>query len=190
MYGPPMERIRVALAVSSAIGLVGGTGIGPVRATTPDGRVVEIVLDGSVQNPAFSPDGTQLLVTVWRGGYNVGPADLVVIPLDGGEPWELVADGWDNVNLPGSFGTQHPTRSCTPRPRIPTTRSGWSTTPVATSRGDSPSMRTKWRTSRHGRRMVTKWSSRYTRSMSKGRGGSPAPRPAGPTSRIRRPRYS
>ena len=62
----------------------------------------EVSLEGSVQNPAFSPDGTQLVVTVWRGGYNVGPADLVVVPLDGGEPWELVADGWDNVSLPGS----------------------------------------------------------------------------------------
>jgi len=43
-----------------------------------------------------------LLVTVWRGGYNLGPADLVVVPLDGSEPWELIADGWDNVSLPGS----------------------------------------------------------------------------------------
>lgn len=36
------------------------------------------------------------------GGYNLGPADLVVVPLDGSEPWELIADGWDNVSLPGS----------------------------------------------------------------------------------------
>ncbi len=43
-----------------------------------------------------------MLVTVWGGGYNLGRADLVVVPLDGPEPWELIADGGDNVSLPGS----------------------------------------------------------------------------------------
>jgi TolB protein len=59
-------------------------------------------IDGSVQNPAWSPDGSRLVVTVWRGGYNVGPADLVIIDLATGAARTLVADGLDNVNMPGT----------------------------------------------------------------------------------------
>ena len=59
-------------------------------------------IEGSVQNPAWSPDGDELLVTVWRGGYNVGPADLAVIDLVTDRARSLVDDGLDNVNMPGS----------------------------------------------------------------------------------------
>jgi TolB protein len=95
----PIMLAALAGGAPARIGLASGAAL-PVETVRALG--VEIGLEGSVQNPAFSPDGTQLVVTVWRGGYNVGPADLAVAPLDGGEPWELVADGWDNVNLPGS----------------------------------------------------------------------------------------
>lgn len=95
----PILLILTSLSATVAVGFE-SRAASPSLTVRPHG--VEIILDGSVQNPAFSPDGTQLLVTVWRGGYNLGPADLVVAPLDGGEPWVLVADGWDNVSLPGS----------------------------------------------------------------------------------------
>ena len=55
---------------------------------------IHIDVDGSIQNPAWSADGEQLLATVWRGGYNVGPADVVIVSADGGSARELVADGW------------------------------------------------------------------------------------------------
>src|SRR5215831_7639808 len=28
----------------------------------------------SAQNPAYSPDGTRLVITIWHGGYNGAPA--------------------------------------------------------------------------------------------------------------------
>jgi TolB protein len=88
--------------VAAAVVLVAtGVTAAPAAAAMPFDDV-PIDTDGSVQNPAWSPDGTELLVTVWRGGYNAGPADLLIVAVDGGEPRTLVADGWDNVNLPGS----------------------------------------------------------------------------------------
>jgi TolB protein len=99
--------LRKSPAIAAAVAAVAAAGIGfdtgaARRLETDRSLGVEIRLEGSVQNPAFSPGGAQLVVTVWRGGYNEGPADLVVVPLDEGDAWELVADGWDNVNLPGS----------------------------------------------------------------------------------------
>lgn len=90
-------RVTFGAAIAAAAGLVGLS----AGAAAPFGDI-ELDIEGSVQNPAWSPDGNELLVTVWRGGYNATPADLVVVPLDGGEPRVVVADGWDNVNMPGS----------------------------------------------------------------------------------------
>jgi TolB protein len=92
----PLMRVTLGLAIAAAAALNGHS-----AAAAPFDDIVTDI-EGSVQNPAWSPDGQELLVTVWRGGYNVGPADLLVVPLDGGEPLVLVADGWDNVNMPGS----------------------------------------------------------------------------------------
>jgi TolB protein len=96
-----MYRAAMLAALGVTVGVASGLVSAPAAATTPYDDI-DAGVDGSVQNPAWSPDGNELLVTVWRGGYNVGPADLMVIPLDGGETRTLVADGWDNVNLPGS----------------------------------------------------------------------------------------
>lgn len=71
----------------------------------PDGaeaRPLEIAVAGSLQNPAWSPDGAQLLFTRFRNGYNLGPADLAIYDRRDGSVRILVADGSDNVNLPGS----------------------------------------------------------------------------------------
>ncbi|WP_238846837.1 hypothetical protein [Nocardia arthritidis] len=57
----------------------------------------------SAQNPAYSPDGKTLLLTICRGGYNGGGAGLHLMPSSGGAPQVLVEQGDQSaVNLPGS----------------------------------------------------------------------------------------
>ena len=69
----------------------------------PDGaKRIEIRLSGSLQNPAFSPDGKSIVFTRFRNGYNKEPADLFVYSLKNGVLRSLVSDGAANVNLPGS----------------------------------------------------------------------------------------
>ncbi|MBI9046423.1 MAG: PD40 domain-containing protein [Anaerolineaceae bacterium] len=63
---------------------------------------VDIPMKGSLQNPAWSPDSDALLFTQFSDGYNLEPADLVVIDLASGGTRVLVSDGSGNVNLPGS----------------------------------------------------------------------------------------
>ncbi len=57
---------------------------------------------GSLQNPAWSPDGGTLLLTRFVGGYNAEPADLLLLDLTTGLTRPLVSDGSGNVNLPGA----------------------------------------------------------------------------------------
>jgi len=57
---------------------------------------------GSIQNPAWSPDGTEILFTRFRSGYNKEPADLLIIDLATSSIRTLVSDGSGNINLPGS----------------------------------------------------------------------------------------
>ena len=57
---------------------------------------------GSLQNPAWSPDSGALLLTRFVNGYNVEPADLLILDLTTGRTRTLVSDGSGNVNLPGS----------------------------------------------------------------------------------------
>jgi len=63
---------------------------------------VNIPVDGSLQNPAWSPDSNSLLFTRFSDGYNVEPADLFVFDLISSGLRALVLDGSGNVNLPGS----------------------------------------------------------------------------------------
>lgn len=68
-----------------------------------DGAVqLEVSAGGSLQNPAFAPDGGIVLLTRFRGGYNEGPADLCVFDLEKTSLDVLVSDGSENINLPGS----------------------------------------------------------------------------------------
>lgn len=67
-----------------------------------DACKVNINLTGSFQNPVWSPDGTKLLFTRFRNGYNEGAADLYIIDLATLTLTPLVTDGSENVNLPGS----------------------------------------------------------------------------------------
>jgi tricorn protease-like protein len=63
---------------------------------------INIPIDGSKQNPAFSPDGKSIVFTRFRGGYNKEPADIMIINLETNEIDTLVMDGSANVNLPGA----------------------------------------------------------------------------------------
>ena len=69
----------------------------------PDGSVrLRIPLHGSLQNPAWSPDGKSIAFTRFRNGYNKGPADVYVFNLVTNTLQPVVADGSDNVSQPGS----------------------------------------------------------------------------------------
>lgn len=63
---------------------------------------INIPLDGSLQNAAWSPDGTRILFTRFRRGYNRGPSDLFICNLASKDLTQLVADGANNVSQPGS----------------------------------------------------------------------------------------
>ena len=62
---------------------------------------LEINLPGSIQNPAFSPNGKSIVFTHFRNGYNKPPSDLYTYNLETKELKGLVVDGNSNVNLPG-----------------------------------------------------------------------------------------
>ncbi|MBN2890596.1 MAG: PD40 domain-containing protein [Bacteroidales bacterium] len=62
---------------------------------------LELDLSGSIQNPAFSPDGKTIVFTLFRNGYNKPPSDLYTFNLETNILRLLVADGNSNVNLPG-----------------------------------------------------------------------------------------
>jgi len=57
---------------------------------------------GSLQNPAWSPDGEELLFTQFKNGYNMEPADLLIFNLEMDSLRLLISDGSGNINLPGT----------------------------------------------------------------------------------------
>lgn len=65
-------------------------------------RKLNITLTGSLQNPAWSPDGSRILFTRFRTGYNEEPGDLFIFTPADVSLETLVSDGSGNVNLPGS----------------------------------------------------------------------------------------
>jgi len=67
-----------------------------------DAVKLDIELSGSLQNPAFSPDGKTIVFTCFRKGYNRPPSDLYTYNLETKELKVLTAEGSSNVNLPGS----------------------------------------------------------------------------------------
>ncbi len=95
--------IAAALAAIAAAGAAGCGEETPPDWTRADGAW-EIAIDAgvSLQNPAWSPEGDLLLCTLFRGGYNRGAADLLVVDPGIGTLRILVQDGSANVNLPGS----------------------------------------------------------------------------------------
>lgn len=71
---------------------------------------LEINLSGSLQNPAFSPDGKTIVFTRFRNGYNKPPSDLYTYNIETKELKPLMVDGNSNVNLPGECWNE-PTHS-------------------------------------------------------------------------------
>ena len=75
----------------------------PPEVQRTDGALqMNIAVSGSMQNPAWSPNGNSLLFTRFRNGYNMDPADLFVIDIGTNAIRTLVSDGSGNINLPGS----------------------------------------------------------------------------------------
>lgn len=57
----------------------------------------------SAQNPSFSPDGKEILFTLFHHGYNEGPAGLYKINIETGDVAKIFDEpNQDAVNLPGS----------------------------------------------------------------------------------------
>jgi TolB protein len=65
-------------------------------------NILQINVEGSLQNPAWSPDGKQIIFTRFQNGYNQGPADIFLYDSNLQNTIELVHNGADNINLPGS----------------------------------------------------------------------------------------
>lgn len=86
------KRFGLLVAVFFAIG-------GFARADTVE---LEIPLAGSLQNAAWSPTGSHVVLTRFVAGYNLEPADVVIVALDTLLPVVLVTGGDGNINLPGS----------------------------------------------------------------------------------------
>jgi Tol biopolymer transport system component len=72
-------------------------------ATRVDGALPVISsLPASIQNPAFSPDGSSMIYTMFHAGYNAGPAGIFICAAAGGSGTPLIdEEGNDSVNLPG-----------------------------------------------------------------------------------------
>ncbi len=59
--------------------------------------------NASAQNAAFSPDGDRIVFTRFANGYNVGPAELWIMNVDGSDPHRIsLAEDQDSVNVPGA----------------------------------------------------------------------------------------
>jgi Tol biopolymer transport system component len=67
-----------------------------------------VPLKGSVQNPTFGPDGKSFLITLFRGGYGQGTADLYIADIRDRERITLVTkdlEGKRNISAPGFQST-------------------------------------------------------------------------------------
>jgi len=80
-----------------AVVFVAGCG-SPAR----DDPGLPIELAGSLQHPCWSPDGAELAITAFAGGYDLGRAELAVVPAAGGAA-RVLMDPANNVAGPGCW---------------------------------------------------------------------------------------
>jgi len=99
---PTRESVLMAALVSVVTAVGCGDGEESDETRGDGAWEVDIDVDGSKQNAAWSPGGDALVCTVFKGGYNKGAADLLVVDEASGGVSTLVSDGSTNVNLPGS----------------------------------------------------------------------------------------
>jgi hypothetical protein len=69
----------------------------PASKRVDGAELLPIALGGSLQNPAWSPDGTKIAFTRFRNGYNKAPADVWILDLTSSTVRVTVADGASNV---------------------------------------------------------------------------------------------
>ncbi|MCH7813646.1 MAG: PD40 domain-containing protein, partial [Planctomycetes bacterium] len=86
-----------------------GPGVGPQSSPRSDGATLLFTPyrpdnpKTSAQNTAFSPDGRRIVFTLFLNGYNVGPAELWIVSVDGSDARRLTpVEDQDNVNVPGA----------------------------------------------------------------------------------------
>ncbi|RMG84542.1 MAG: hypothetical protein D6712_11090, partial [Chloroflexi bacterium] len=99
-----MKRLYLWLACLMMTGIMAQAGIAQ-QSTRSDGasQLTTPPAPSSDQNPAFSPDSTQLVFTRFENGYNDGPSTLYKLDVASGAIQQLIpARDSDNVNLPGS----------------------------------------------------------------------------------------
>jgi TolB protein len=110
IHGFRLSRARSALVVVVvaalsvtvlAVGLL-AQGAEPKRRVDGAELLAIPLADGSLQNAAFSPDGTQISFTRFRNGYNKSPADILIFDLRVKTLRSLIEDGHANVSSPGS----------------------------------------------------------------------------------------
>jgi TolB protein len=65
-------------------------------------NILDLPLSGSLQNPAWSPDGTALSFTHFERGYNKAPANVGTLVLATHRIEWCARDGSENVSQPGS----------------------------------------------------------------------------------------
>ena len=99
------ETRKLSILSAAALILFSGisctsTAIPPVRS---DGAErLGISVEGSLQNPAWSPSSGELLFTAFPRGYNSEPAKICIYNTADGSNRVLVSDSSGNINLPGS----------------------------------------------------------------------------------------
>jgi TolB protein len=101
------KRINLFVCFLCIVALTLSETSNPIASDTPmaasDPKQIRIDLSGSLQNPAWGPPGSDSIVfTRYRNGYGSGPADLLTHNLRSNVTRPIIADGFNNVNLPGS----------------------------------------------------------------------------------------
>jgi len=74
----------------------------PASPRSDGAEYLRIPQEGSLQNPAWSPDSGELLYTAFSGGYNTEPAELYIYNTAYSRNRILVSRKGNNISLPGA----------------------------------------------------------------------------------------